>query len=162
MGEACHGFAGPPHTRGRARMEAAPHTMTTTQAHMIGLAWNKVRPCLVRLNQLLFSSKHERWAKVRPWLVRLNQLLFSSKQQRRAKQLSKMKKTSKCKKDNCLIDYLLSLGAFTLGLCTQLDSYLFTTLQTNFYLSRTWLLDYKNSILLTLSTWTLAWSLLGL
>jgi hypothetical protein len=51
-----------------------------------------------------------------------------------------------------LIVYLLSLGAFTLGLYTQLDSYLFTTLQTNFYLFTTRLLDYKDPILLTLST----------
>jgi hypothetical protein len=56
------------------------------------------------------------------------------------------------KKENCLIDCLLSHGAFTLGLYTQLDSYLFTTLQIDFYLSTTQLLDYKDSILLTLST----------
>jgi cellulose biosynthesis protein BcsQ len=51
-----------------------------------------------------------------------------------------------------LIDCLPSLSAFTMGLYTQLDSYLFTTLQTDFYLSTTRLLDYKDSILLTLST----------
>jgi hypothetical protein len=51
-----------------------------------------------------------------------------------------------------LIDSLPPLGAFTVGLYTQLDSYLFTTLQSNFYLSTTRLLDYKDSILLTLST----------
>jgi hypothetical protein len=39
-----------------------------------------------------------------------------------------------------------------LGLYTQLNSYHFTTLQTDFYLSTTQLLDYKDSILLTLST----------
>jgi hypothetical protein len=33
MGEARHSFTGQPHTHGRARMEAAQHTMTTSQAH---------------------------------------------------------------------------------------------------------------------------------
>jgi hypothetical protein len=55
-------------------------------------------------------------------------LLFSPKQQRRAKQLSKTKKTSKCKKEKCLIDCLLSFGAYTVALFIQLGSYLFTTL----------------------------------
>jgi hypothetical protein len=39
-----------------------------------------------------------------------------------------------------------------LDLYTQPDPFLFTTLQTDFYLSTTQLLDYKDSILLTLST----------
>jgi hypothetical protein len=69
------------------------------------------------------------------------------------------KKTSKCEKEKCSIDYLLSLGAFTLGLYTQLDSYLFKTLQTDFYLfttrQRFYLANfiYLNSSLI--STWTL-------
>jgi hypothetical protein len=58
--------------------------------------------------------------------------------------------------------YLQKVGVTTLGLYTQLDSYPFTTLQTNVYLFTTLLLDYKDSILLTLSNWTLAWSLIGL
>jgi hypothetical protein len=33
MGEVCHNFVGPPHTRGRARMEAAQQTTTTSQTH---------------------------------------------------------------------------------------------------------------------------------
>jgi hypothetical protein len=73
-----------------------------------------------------------------------------------------------------LIDCLLPLGSFTLGLYTQLNSYLFTTLQTDFYLSTTRLLDYKeylanfiylNSSLIStriltwfgLQSWTLSW-----
>jgi hypothetical protein len=41
-------------------------------------------------------------------------------------------------KRSVLIDCLLAPpGAFTLGLYTQLDSYLFTTLQTDFYLFTT-------------------------
>jgi hypothetical protein len=64
----------------------------------------------------------------------------------------KLRKLVDTKKEKCLIGWLLSLGTFTLGLYTQLDPYLFTTLQTNFYLSTTPLLDYKDSILLTLST----------
>jgi hypothetical protein len=56
-------------------------------------------------------------------------------------------------KKSVLIDCLLApLGAFTLGLYTQLDSYLFTTLQTDFYHFTTRLLDYKGSILRTLFT----------
>jgi hypothetical protein len=51
-----------------------------------------------------------------------------------------------------MIVCLLPLGAFTLGLYTQLDFYLSTTLQTDFYLFTTRLLDYKDSILLTLYT----------
>jgi hypothetical protein len=33
MGVACHNFTGPPHTHGRAYMEAAQQTTTTPQAH---------------------------------------------------------------------------------------------------------------------------------
>jgi hypothetical protein len=33
IGEAHHSFTGPPHTHGRARMDAAQQTMTTPQAH---------------------------------------------------------------------------------------------------------------------------------
>jgi hypothetical protein len=33
MGEACHSFIGPPHTRRRARMEAAQQVTTTSQAY---------------------------------------------------------------------------------------------------------------------------------
>jgi hypothetical protein len=64
-----------------------------------------------------------------------------------------------------LIVCFLPLGAFTLGLYTQLDSYPFTSLQTDFYLFTTWLLKlqrhylanfiYLNSSLI--STWTLTW-----
>jgi hypothetical protein len=64
----------------------------------------------------------------------------------------KLRKLVDAKKEKCLIVCLLSLGTFTLGLYTQLDSYLFRTLQTNFYLFTTRLLDYEDSILLTLST----------
>jgi hypothetical protein len=40
MGEACHSFTGPPHTRGRARMEAAQQTTTTPQAHPPEPQWD--------------------------------------------------------------------------------------------------------------------------
>jgi hypothetical protein len=40
MGEACHSFTGPPHTRGRARMEAAQQTTTTPQAHPQEPQWD--------------------------------------------------------------------------------------------------------------------------
>jgi hypothetical protein len=40
MGEACHSFIGPPHTHGRAHMEAAQHTMTTLQAHPQEPQWD--------------------------------------------------------------------------------------------------------------------------
>jgi hypothetical protein len=63
-----------------------------------------------------------------------------------------------------LIVCFFSLGTFTLGLYTQLDSFLFTTLQTDFYLFTTLLLDYKdylsNFIYLNsslISSWTLTW-----
>jgi hypothetical protein len=59
------------------------------------------------------------WNKVRPCLVRLSWLLFSSKQQRRVKQLSKTKKTSRCKKREVFY-WLLAFGAFTFGFYTNL------------------------------------------
>jgi hypothetical protein len=40
MGEVCHSFAGLPRTHGRARMEAAQHTMTTLQAHPQEPQWD--------------------------------------------------------------------------------------------------------------------------
>jgi hypothetical protein len=65
------------------------------------LTWNNVRPCLVRLNRLLLSPKQQRWAKPQ----------------------SKTKETSKCEKEKCFI-HCVSLGAYTLALFIQLDSYL--------------------------------------
>jgi hypothetical protein len=73
-----------------------------------------------------------------------------------------------------LIVCFFFLDAFTLGLYTQLDFYLFTTLQTDFHLFTTRLLDYKdylanfiymNSSLISICTltwlgiqsWTLSW-----
>jgi hypothetical protein len=70
------------------------------------------------------------WNKVRPCLVRLNRLLFSSKQQRQVKQLSKAKKTSKCEKEKCLIDWLLA------ALWRKQLSLIYTT----------WLLSLYNSL----------------
>jgi hypothetical protein len=56
-------------------------------------------------------------------------------------------------KRSVLIDCLLAPPwRIHLGFIYKLDSYLFTTLQTDFYLFTTRLLDYKDSILLTLST----------
>jgi hypothetical protein len=40
MGEACHSFVGPPHTHGRARMEAAKQTTTTPYAHPQEHQWD--------------------------------------------------------------------------------------------------------------------------
>jgi hypothetical protein len=40
MGEEGHSFIGPPHTRGRARMEVAQQTTTTPQAHPQELQWD--------------------------------------------------------------------------------------------------------------------------
>jgi hypothetical protein len=40
MGEARHSFAGPPHTCGRARMEAAQQTTTTPHAHPQEPQWD--------------------------------------------------------------------------------------------------------------------------
>jgi hypothetical protein len=40
MGEACHSLAGPPHTRGRSRMEAAQQTTTTPHAHPQEPQWD--------------------------------------------------------------------------------------------------------------------------
>jgi hypothetical protein len=40
MGETCHNFAGPPRTRGRARMEAARQTTTTLQTHPQDPQWD--------------------------------------------------------------------------------------------------------------------------
>jgi hypothetical protein len=89
------------------------------------------------------------WNKVRPCLVRLNRYLFSSMQKRRVKQL---RKTSKCEKEKCLIDYLLFFSAYTSALFIQLNSYLF----------RTRLMTYLNSISQCSSIWTPNFILLGL
>jgi hypothetical protein len=40
MGEAHHNFTGPPHTRRRARLEAAQHATTTLQAHTQETQWD--------------------------------------------------------------------------------------------------------------------------
>jgi hypothetical protein len=40
MGEARHSFTGPPHTHGRARIEAAQQTMTTPQARPQEPQWD--------------------------------------------------------------------------------------------------------------------------
>jgi hypothetical protein len=107
------------------------------------------------------------WNKVRPCLIRLNQLIFSSKQQRRAKQLRKTKKTSKCKKENYLIDYLLPFGTYNSAylynstlislplfkltpISLQLDLWLTWTLSHNLYLFELLTWSYSDSN----STWS--------
>jgi hypothetical protein len=80
------------------------------------LMWNKVRPCLVRLNRLLFSSKQERWAK----------------------QLSKTKKTSKCEKRE-VFDWLLAVLW-----CIHHDL-IYTTWLLSLYNPLNWLLSPYNS-----------------
>jgi hypothetical protein len=77
------------------------------------------------------------WNKVGPCLVRFNQLLFSSKQQRRVKQLSKTKKTSKCEKRE-VFDWLLAVSW-----CIHLGP-IYTTRLLSLYNSLNWLLSPYN------------------